>query len=203
MLELCDEAIWLRAGKLVSHGEVATVTDQYMSESQSETERRTPRDWPTKRTATGTELVVNQNRLGSMEMEIANVYLTDPHGHPVTEIENGAPLRLEIEYTCSRPIEAPIFEVRITKEDDFLCYRTSTDTPSLRLPTLRGGGKIALVFDRLDLVQEAYYLDVAVYTKDWLYAYDYHWHVYPLKVHARENIQGILHPPHRWELSKS
>jgi lipopolysaccharide transport system ATP-binding protein len=34
MIDLCDEALWLRAGKLVSHGDVATVTDQYVSESK-------------------------------------------------------------------------------------------------------------------------------------------------------------------------
>ena len=44
IIDLCDEAIWLRAGNLVSHGEVALVTDQYVSESKSATERRTLRD---------------------------------------------------------------------------------------------------------------------------------------------------------------
>jgi lipopolysaccharide transport system ATP-binding protein len=34
-MDLCDEAIWLRAGKLVSHGEGAKVADQYMRESKS------------------------------------------------------------------------------------------------------------------------------------------------------------------------
>ncbi len=34
ILELCDEAIWLRAGKLVCHGEVAMVTEQYINESK-------------------------------------------------------------------------------------------------------------------------------------------------------------------------
>lgn len=203
IIDLCDEAIWLRAGRLVSHGDAAMITDQYLGERKSETERRTPREWPTRQTSIGTELVINQNRVGSMEMEIANVNMTNLQGDPVTEIENGDPLRLEIEYMCSRPIEAPIFEVLITKEDDFICYYTSTDATSLKLPTLQGQGKITLVFERLDLVQQTYYLDLGVYTKDWLYAYDYHWHVYPLKVHARENIQGILHPPHRWELGPS
>jgi len=35
IIDLCDEAIWLRAGKLVSHGDVTMVTDQYVSESKS------------------------------------------------------------------------------------------------------------------------------------------------------------------------
>jgi lipopolysaccharide transport system ATP-binding protein len=200
--DLCDEAIWLRAGKLVSNGEVAIVTDQYLHDRKSETERRTPREWPIKRTANGTELVINQNRVGSMEMEIANVYLTNLQGEPVTEIENGDPLRVEIEYTCSRPIEAPIFEVLIIKEDDFICYHTSTDTTNLAITTLQGQGKITLVFERLDLVQQTYYLELGVYKKDWSYAYDYHSHAYPFKVHARQYILGVLHPPHRWELDK-
>ena len=198
--DLCDEAIWLRAGKLVSYGAASTVSDQYLQESKNETERRTPREWPIKQAANGTELVINRNRVGSMEMEISNVYMTNLQGDPVTEIESGGPMRLEIEYTCSTPIEAPIFEVLITKEDGFICYHTSMNTNRLALPSLQGQGKITLVFERLDLVQETYYFDLGVYTNDWLYAYDYHWHVYSFKVHAEENIQGILHPPHHWEL---
>lgn len=201
--DLCDEAIWLRAGNLVSYGTASTVADQYLQESKNETERRTPREWPTRQTSIGTELVINQNRIGSMEMEISNVSMTNLQGDPVTEIESGEPLRLEIEYTCSRPIEAPNFEVLITKENDFVCYYTSAATTSLELPTLHGRGKITLVFDRLDLVQQTYYFEIGVYTKDWLYAYDYHWHVYPFKVHATESTQGILHPPHHWEVDVS
>jgi ABC-type polysaccharide/polyol phosphate transport system, ATPase component len=51
IVDLCDEAIWLRAGTLVCHDEVAVVTDRYLSESKKETERRTRRERPAKRTA--------------------------------------------------------------------------------------------------------------------------------------------------------
>lgn len=55
-------------------------------------------------------------------------------------------------------------------------------------------------FDRLDLIGQQYYIDVGVYEQDWAYAYDYHWHAYPLLVRSTGGEKGILHPPHRWRL---
>src|SRR5215510_9044172 len=34
--ELCDEAIWLQAGRLLAHGSAAEVVDQYVSETETE-----------------------------------------------------------------------------------------------------------------------------------------------------------------------
>ncbi|HEY9295177.1 MAG TPA: sulfotransferase domain-containing protein, partial [Phormidium sp.] len=38
-----------------------------------------------------------------------------------------------------------------------------------------------------------------VYEKSWAYAYDYHWHVYPLYVRSTVHQKTILCPPYRWE----
>lgn len=196
--ERCDEAIWLRSGRLVADGPADQVADLYAGDLKNETERRTPRSWPSRLTAMGAELVINRNRIGSMEMEITSVRLVDPRGGPVAEIASGDPLSVEIEYSCPTPIESPIFEIEITKEDYLSCYHSSTSTNGITLPTLEGRGKITLQFERLDLIGDTYYFDIGVYRKDWSYAYDYHWHVYPLRVQAADNEKGVLRPPHRW-----
>jgi lipopolysaccharide transport system ATP-binding protein len=198
--QLCDEALWLRRGRLVAYGPADVVAEQYVAEMSAETRRRTPTTRPAARTPTGEELRVNENRFGSLEMEIVAVWLLDPAGLPVTELDSGDPLRVEIEYVAPNPIPEPIFGVTISREDGQVCYDTSTDLAGHRLPTVHGPGQITFHIERLDLIGGQYYVDVGVYEHEWAYAYDYHWHVYPLVIRPTGGEKGILHPPHRWEM---
>jgi lipopolysaccharide transport system ATP-binding protein len=197
--QLCDEAAWLRRGELVAAGPASVVVEQYAAEMRAETQRRTPASHPVQRTPGGAELRVNENRFGSMELEIVSVHLLDRHGLPVTELDAGAPLRVEIEYSASKPVPAPNFGATITKEDGTVCYDTSPAAEGVQIPTVEGQGKIALQIERLDLIGGQYHVDVWVYDEEWTYAYDYHWHVYPLAVRPTGWIKGVLWPPARWE----
>ena len=197
--QLCEEALWLRGGRLMAHGQPEVVVGQYVAEMSAETRRRTPQVRPALQTPMGTELRVHENRFGSLELEIVAVRLFDPIGLPATELDCGDALRIEIEYVAPEPIDAPIFGVTISREDGLVCYDTSTSAAGLELPTLRGRGQIALCLDRLDLTGGQYYVDIGTYERDWNYAYDYHWHVYPLSVRPTGGEKGILRPPHRWE----
>jgi lipopolysaccharide transport system ATP-binding protein len=196
--DLCDEALWLRAGRVAAHGSPEMVIEQYLDEQGAETRRRTPTDGPIVMTRGGTELRINDNRFGSLEMEIIDVRVLDRQGRPLTELHNGAALQVDIEYRAPRTMRAPIFGVTISREDGFICCDTSTVANGLSLKDLQGVGQISLCIERLDLAGGQYYVDVGVYEADWTYAYDYHWHVYPLQVHAQEGHQGILQPPARW-----
>jgi lipopolysaccharide transport system ATP-binding protein len=198
--QLCDEALWLRRGKLVAYGPADIVAGQYAEEMSAETRRRTPATRPVMRTSTGAELRVNENRFGSMEMEIVAVRLLDPAGFPVTELDSGDPLRVEIEYLAPDPIPEPIFGITVSREDGLVCYDTSTEASGTHLPTVHGPGQITFHIDRLDLIGEQYYVDVGIYEREWAYAYDYHWHIYPLIVRPTGGEKGILRPPHRWEM---
>jgi lipopolysaccharide transport system ATP-binding protein len=200
---LCDEALWLRQGKLVAYARADVVVRQYVEEMSVETQRRTPAAHPVVHTPTGAELRVNQNRFGSMEMEIVAVRLLDPAGQPVTELDSGAPLTVEIEYLAPKPIPEPIFVVTVSREDGQVCYDTSTAVAGHHLPTVRGPGRIAFHMERLDLIGAQYYVDVGVYEREWAYTYDYHWHVYPLIVRPTQGEKGILRPPHRWEMGEA
>jgi lipopolysaccharide transport system ATP-binding protein len=199
---LCDEALWLRQGKLVAYARADVVVRQYVEEMSAETQRRTPASHPVMHTPTGAELQVNQNRFGSLEMEIVAVRLLDPAGQPVTELDSGAPLRVEIEYQAPHPIPGPIFGVTISREDGQVCCDTSTAGAGHHLPTVHGPGRIAFHMERLDLIGAQYYVDVGVYEREWAYAYDYHWHVYPLVIRPTGGEKGILRPPHRWEMGE-
>jgi lipopolysaccharide transport system ATP-binding protein len=198
--KLCDEALWLRAGRAVTCGAPEAVVSQYMAEMDGETRRRTPAVWPVLRASTGADLRVKENRIGSMELEISSVQLLSHRGEIVTELDSGRPLCVQIDYHACQPIRAPIFGVTVTREDNLICYDTSTESAGL-LPTVHGQGRLTLFLDRLDLMGGLYYIDVGAYERNWNYAYDYHRHVYPLIVCSTDREKGVLRPPHRWEFS--
>ena len=198
--QLCDEALWLRRGRLVAYGPADEVTSRYAEEMSAETRLRTPARHPNVHTPAGAELRVNENRFGSIEMEITAVRLLDQAGFPVTELDSGNPLKVEIEYHAPTPIPEPIFGITISREDGQICYDTSTAAAGIHLPTVHGSGQITFHAERLDLIGGPYYVDVGVYEREWAYAYDYHWHVYSLLVRATGGEKGILRPPHRWEV---
>lgn len=198
--QLCDEVLWLRSGQLAAYGPAGVVVDQYVTDIMSETKRRTPANHPAVQATSGAELRVHENRLGNLEMEIAAVQLCSAGGQPVTEIESGDPLHIELEYLAPKPIESPIFSVTISLEDGFVCYDTNTVVAGLTMPTTQGRGWITLHLERLDLNIGRYYIDVGVYEKNWAYAYDYHWHTYPLLICSPRGGKGILRPPQRWEV---
>jgi len=198
--QLCDQVLWLRRGQVMAYGEPEVVAGQYIAEMRSETQRRTPVEQPPLLTPSGVELQVNKNRFGSLELEIIDVCLLNSNGLTITELESGDSLRIEIKYQSRQPISAPIFGVTISQEDGLPCYDTNTKLANLSLPLIQGQGKIALELKRLDLRGGKYFVDVGVYEQDWAYAYDYHWHVYPLLVSSTATSKGILHSPHRWQM---
>jgi lipopolysaccharide transport system ATP-binding protein len=201
--QLCDEVLWLRAGQLVAHGDAETVVEQYVSQMENETRRHTPEAYPTRPTSTGTELRVNENRFGSMELEIVTVHLRDQAGLLIAELESGGALHIDIEYFAPHRIDAANFSVTISCEDGQVCCDTNTTVAALSLSALQGRGRITLQIERLDLNGGRYYIDVGAYERDWTYAYDYHWHVYPLYIRPSGGKKGILCPPSRWEAGET
>ncbi|MGF1482216.1 MAG: ABC transporter ATP-binding protein [Cyanophyceae cyanobacterium] len=190
--KLCDRALWLKQGQVVASGEPRVVVGQYASEMRSQTQQRTP-NRPPQLTRSGVELRVNDNRFGSLEVEITDVRLL-PSAMP-----SGAPLSIEIEYRTAQRVESARFSVSISRADAQVCFDTHTEeTP---LPPLQETGQLQLHLERLDLNGGQYFVDVGVYRTDWAYAYDYHWHVYSLQVNSPASAQGVLSPPLRWRMN--
>jgi lipopolysaccharide transport system ATP-binding protein len=195
--QLCDRALWLRHGEVVAYGEPEVVAGQYVSEMRSQTLQRTPLR-PPQRTQSGQELKVNKNRFGSLEAEIINVHLS-----PTASLKGGDPLCVELEYFTPEPIEAPTFGISISREEGQICLDTNTQAMGISTPVIQGKGRIRFYCDRLDLGGGQYFVDVGIFEKNWEYAYDYHWHVYPLEILAPTSGKGNLMPPMRWEIVES
>jgi homopolymeric O-antigen transport system ATP-binding protein len=195
---LCDEVLWLRQGQVAAYGPAEVVTGQYVVEMSAETRRRTPASISTVRASEGGELKVNENRFGSLEVEIVGVHLLDRNGLPAKEIDSGDPLSIEIKYFASKPVDNVIFGVTISRGDGLVCYDTSTENTDCNLQSIQGEGGILFQLERLDLIGNEYFIDVGAYEKNWAYAYDYHWHVYSIVIRPTKGEKGILRPPSYW-----
>ena len=201
--KLCDEALWLNESRIMAHGPATMVVQQYIQELKIETQRRTPSSWQAYKLGEGQELRVNENRFGSLEMEIQNVQLLNAEGNPAINLSSGDSLEIQFEYHNPTGIDAPIFGVSINHGDGLTYYDVNTVSAGLDLANMGGKGKVTLFIDRLDLNGGTYFIDVGAYKNDWSYAYDYHWHVYSFTIEPERIEKGFLRPPHHWGIDKS
>ena len=197
---LCDQVLWLRHGEEAALGSSSVVVGQYRAEMQAETRRRTPKLAAPSTTPQGVALTPNVNRFGSLEMEIVSLQLLGTDDARVNEIDSGQSLTVALSLRSEEPYPAPHVGVTITREDGFICYDTTSAAVGELLPDIQETVGVRLVLERLDLAPGDYFVDAGIYPQDWAYAYDYHWHVYPLRVRGPAGSKGVLSTPLHWEV---
>jgi len=219
--DLCDEALWLSAGRLMLQGPAGSVVDKYVAQvegdgqteeskgqhltgphavsSPADESRVHPALETTSKPGGKTELVLNENRFGSLELEITAVRFLDSRRRAFAFLHSGSTLRVEIDFLAPQRILAPIFQVHIWREDGLVCCDLNTEGTELKATAVQGAGRVALRFEHLDLKGGHYYVDVGCYARGWAYAYDYHSSVYPLLIHG-EGAETHRHAPHSWEI---
>ncbi|EFO81435.1 ABC transporter related protein [Oscillochloris trichoides DG-6] len=193
---LCDEVIWLRDGKVAMHGPTEQVLEAYTAFMGQSARQNTP-DIADQVTG-GHTLKAGVNRFGSQSVQIRAVRLRDAKGMPVTNMESGAALRVEVDYHAPTPISGVLASITIDRVDGHVCLDTNTEAGGVDLPDLHGAGSLALQIDRLELSAGEYLLSVGLYEQNWASTYDYHWQAYPFSITLAPTSKGVLAPPLRW-----
>jgi lipopolysaccharide transport system ATP-binding protein len=194
----CSGAVWLEAGAVRAFGAAETVVDEYREAMHSQTRERTPAPEDS-----AGPLELRRNRFGSQEAMIEDVELRDGLGGPVVDLLSGAPLEVSftVRTTPRRPVFEPIVGLTISRATDgTICCETNTVSQGLFVSEIAGERRFTLRFERLDLIPGEYFIDVGVYEGGWSHAYDYHFHVYPLRVMGSVLDSGVFRAPHRWEV---
>jgi lipopolysaccharide transport system ATP-binding protein len=191
--EFCDEAMWLHAGRLIALGDPKEITKFYITKMRQDTDQRIS-SLTSKARKLGGELRINENRMGSLEVEITDVKFL-----PAKEINRGDSVTIEIHYESVNPIISPIFRVNISTEDGLTLFQTDWETRD-QLRMLQGKGTVKLELARVDLGKGKYFVNVGVYEENWAYTYDYQWNLYSLIVNDTESEKNLFHPPHHWQL---
>jgi ABC-type polysaccharide/polyol phosphate transport system ATPase subunit len=210
---LCDEAVWLDAGRLQAQGDPKRVVGAYLTAvEQGEQELMAA---TTAKAVEAVEEVVEttaapdsppdmfkaaEGRWGSREIEIADVALLDGHGEPSFVFHTGEALRVRLKVRAHHETDDFAFGIGLFNADGVCCYGTNTYVEEMNPERLSGEADVTFAIDSLDLVEGTYKVDVAVHKRDG-FPYDYHRLLYTFRVKSRTRDVGIYRPPHRWTFS--
>ncbi len=139
-----------------------------------------------------------EQRWGTREIEITAVNLLDNNGQKLHVFECGSSMTISINYKVNKEIHNPVFGMGIYKPDGTCCYGTNTLIEKTEISSLKNRtGSVLCEIKSLDLVEDTYYLDVAVHAEDG-YPYDYHSRLYSFAVKSFIKDIGIFRPKHSW-----
>ncbi len=169
---LCSRVVWIDGGRVHAHGEPDEVLETYAGAMRAETERRVA--------ATGGARVDDTDRVGTLEVEIADVRIVQLASGMG---EEGMSVRLEIDLEPRVPVDEPIVSVSLHRVGDYArMLDVSTESDGTALGRLDAPQTVVLELDQMLLPSGSYRFDVGVFEKGWGYIYDYRWHAYPFEV---------------------
>jgi ABC-type polysaccharide/polyol phosphate transport system ATPase subunit len=226
----CDEALWLDAGRAMSHGDPKRVVGAYLTKVEESEEvllaattaravetasrgaiPQDGQDGPHQQVDIAAEHPVDptsdmfqatEGRWGSREVEITDVSLLDRAGQPSFVFHSGDPMAVCVKLRASQPVNDFVFGFGLFNADGVCCYGTNTYLEELTPQQLSGEAEVTIAIESLELVEGTYKLDVAVHKVDG-FPYDYHRLLYTFRVKSRTQDVGIYRPRHRWTFSSN
>jgi lipopolysaccharide transport system ATP-binding protein len=186
--QFCDRAIWLDAGHVRAEGKPEAVVDAYETAAH-----RAAADMPVMAGPTD-----GSKRVGTMDVVISDVALTDAAGHALSGINTGDGLTVRFHIASGRPTPVQI-SLSIADTSGRLCFDANSETDRIDLPPITGSLSCSIDLQRLDLAPGTYFVSVGVWKADWAEAYDMHLDAYPFEVSGGPKLQGIMDPPRRWQ----
>ena len=194
---LCARGIWLAQGRIQLDGPARRVIEAYMgSFASAESASR--------------ELTTAQDRRGSGEIRFTRVELLSLDGELQTVPRAGRSLVIRMHYLASRPIERPVFGVKLHSELGTLVTDSSTWLHGLDIPLVpEGEGHVELEIEALNLIPGRYYLSLLLESRMEKRVFDALDHAVALDI-AEAPIYGQSRPidsrfglvffPQRWRL---
>ena len=225
----CDEALWLDAGRAMSHGDPKRVVGAYLTKIEESEEQQLAattaravgeanragleQDGPARQAGqdgraeqelpvdpTSNMLQATEGRWGSREVEITDVAFLDASGQPSFVFHSGDAIAVRVKVRAAHPVQDFVFGFGLFNADGVCCYGTNTYLEELTPQQLSGEAEATFAIDSLDLVEGTYKVDIAVHKIDG-FPYDYHRLLYTFRVKSRIQDVGIYRPQHRWTFS--
>jgi lipopolysaccharide transport system ATP-binding protein len=207
--ELCDEALWLRAGRLEAQGSCSPVIGKYLADADTfcwshlpvanTVQALTPEPPPQAAPPDDTP----EFEIRSVRLLDGSDVLSPDRGGAVKEIDTGDAVSLEIGFVARKRLAAMNLSVTIRRPDGLACCDISTQESPSTLYGVTGEGTIELHIDRLDLGSGLYDLEVCAFGNEPSPRLGF-WHKASfLKVRSDGSNSGLWRAPHRWEIRQS
>jgi ABC-type polysaccharide/polyol phosphate transport system ATPase subunit len=206
---MCDEALWLRHGRVADQGDPKRVVDAYLTYVAGGEEALLQAEHgrsaaggegpaPQAPAASGPEHGYREGRWGGREVEIESVRLLDSRGRERHVFVSGEAVALSLRVRAQAPVEDFVFGLGIFTADGVSVYGTNTHIEDFSPRRLEGEAEVRLLLEDLRLVEGTYLLDVAAHRRDGT-PYDYHRGRYSFRVKSHLKDVGVYRPAHRWE----
>jgi hypothetical protein len=204
---MCDDVLWLRAGRLAGRGDPKRVVDAYLTYVAGGEEALLARQAPVAEPAAAAPPPAEQERhgyregrWGSRELEITQVRLLDAQGRERHVFVPGESVTIALTVRATRPLQDFVFGVGLFAADGASVYGTNTDLEEFRPERADGEGEVRVTLLDLRLVEGTYLLDVAAHKKDGT-PYDYQRGLHSFRVKSRIKDLGVYRPAHRWSFA--
>ena len=206
--KMCDDALWLRGGKLEGRGDPKRVVDAYLTYVAGGEEERLARERgqappgsaAPEATPGGPGHGYREGRWGGREVEIARVRLLDGRGRERHVFVPGEPLTIAMEVRAKEPLTDFVFGVGLFTAEGASVYGTNTHLEAFVAQTLHGEAEVRFEIGALRLVEGTYLLDVAAHKQDGT-PYDYHRGLHSFRVRSHTRDVGVHRPEHRWRFA--
>ena len=188
--ELCDQAIWLRQGRLVQTGKTAKVINAYTDWGRAREVRLSISEKESE------EVSKNQDR----PVWIKAVEITDNERRPVEFFRTGEDLWLRLRIGAADKVSLPgHIGFGVNRNDDEPVFGTTTRIDGLSPLRLVDGLVVVLRFSSLKLLAGQYYISMILADEHALHPYD----IVQSPVFFVENSSmelGLVSLDHQWEI---
>ncbi|QEH37849.1 Teichoic acids export ATP-binding protein TagH [Aquisphaera giovannonii] len=150
---MCDRAIFLSEGRVVSDGATDGVIEEYERESRLDVA-----GW-----ATG---IVGSDPT-QCPVYIREFELLNEDGRPCTLFQHGERMRLRLHYTARELVKNPNFNVSFIRSDNVACCNYNTRMDGFATGTIDGHGVIELITPRIKLVADLYSIGLLIWDHDY------------------------------------
>ena len=203
--KMCDQALWLRHGRLVDQGDPRRVVDAYLTYVAGGEEALLARGSRAADAALPEEDPASahgyrEGRWGSREVEIASVRLLDERGRPRHVYVPGESVTVELGVRAAQEVRDFVFGVGLFTADGVQVYGTNTHIEEYVPKLARGEGQVSLVLRDLRLVEGTYLVDVAAHRRDGT-PYDYLRGQHSFRMKSRVKDVGVYRPVHEWRFA--
>lgn len=200
--ELCNRALWLEGGKILSYGDTDEVLEAYQRSVMEKEEARYAAEHEREAASEVAAEAIEEDpdRYGSGEVEILGVELLDAAGEPHHILRSGEPAVLRLRYEAHERVERPVFGLAIHREDGLHVTGPNTRDAGLEIEAVEGPGTLEWRIERMDLMEGRYELSLACYDETLSHPYDHHHRRYPLQIRRGPSgeVFGLVTMPATW-----
>jgi len=200
----CDHAIWLDKGKIRQEGSPRDISDAYLDDiaDQENKEYKRASDHPHDHRG---EKGRDGTNWGDGTVEISGVKLLNSKGIEQVVFFEDESLTVNFNFQIKGDLKELVFGMGISRADGLEIFGTNTsfrdDLLSQVENILKTGkkqGSISLHIDRIGLLDDTYYFDLACHALNGA-PYDFHHRIHKFQVRNRSRAVGVVYPEVKWE----